>query len=337
MTATIVYTDGACLGNPGPGGWAWAVPAGRYASGAAELTTNQRMEIQAALEATRALEGRLEIVSDSTYVVNCWRDRWWEAWLRNDWRNKAKKPVANRDLWEPLVDEFASGRITMRWVKGHSGDAFNDLVDKLAVEAANLQQGRTGTGTPDVSAVPEDDPTSGVDPRVPGGRRLVVTGHRPPDLGGYDDNPVASAVRRQLVEIFAAKRSMHDDLVAMTGMGLGAEQLGAEAAVEAGVPFVAVLPYPDPDAMWPEASRRRFRSLVEAAAGTVLLQMKKPETKLKAGAALARRDAWLARHAHEAVVVWDGADAIVGRAVRSLRDHVGEEDVWVLTPPSPAG
>jgi ribonuclease HI len=71
---TIAYTDGACLGNPGPGGWAWAVPDGPFASGAADRTTNQRMEIQAAYEAVRALPGPLLIMSDSTYVVNCFRD-----------------------------------------------------------------------------------------------------------------------------------------------------------------------------------------------------------------------------------------------------------------------
>src|SRR5207249_1688655 len=74
---TTVYTDGACLGNPGPGGWAWAIPGGRWASGAVPLTTNQRMEITAVLEAVRAIPGRVDVVSDSTYVVNCWRDRWW--------------------------------------------------------------------------------------------------------------------------------------------------------------------------------------------------------------------------------------------------------------------
>ncbi|MDQ6928318.1 MAG: ribonuclease HI, partial [Actinomycetota bacterium] len=100
---TEAYTDGACLGNPGPGGWAWAVPGAQYASGASPATTNQRMEIEAALEAVTTLDGLLEIVSDSTYVVNCFRDRWWEGWLARGWINKAKKPVANRDLWEPLI------------------------------------------------------------------------------------------------------------------------------------------------------------------------------------------------------------------------------------------
>src|SRR3954469_13234512 len=98
VDATEVYTDGACLGNPGPGGWAWALPGGRFASGPAELTTNQRMEISAALEALRALDGKVEVVSDSTYVVNCFRDRWWEGWMARGWVNSQKNPVANRDL-----------------------------------------------------------------------------------------------------------------------------------------------------------------------------------------------------------------------------------------------
>src|ERR1700733_8986941 len=96
---TVVYTDGACSGNPGPGGWAWAVPGGRFRSGHENPSTNQRMEIAAALDAVRSLDGPLEVVSDSTYVVNCFRDRWWEAWLARGWVNKARQPVKNRDLW----------------------------------------------------------------------------------------------------------------------------------------------------------------------------------------------------------------------------------------------
>src|SRR3954469_7675927 len=80
---TTIYTDGACQGNPGPGGWAWAVPEGRYESGAEARSTNQRMEIRAALGAVTGLEGPLTVVTDSTYVCNCFRDRWWESWLRN--------------------------------------------------------------------------------------------------------------------------------------------------------------------------------------------------------------------------------------------------------------
>jgi ribonuclease HI len=136
----VIYTDGACSGNPGPGGWAWAMaPTGEpQGSGGAASTTNQRMELQAVLEALRAIdlnEGRVEIVSDSTYVVNCFKDRWYLGWQRNGWRNSKRQPVANDDLWRPLIDLALSGPVSFRWVKGHSGDPMNDLVDALAVAA----------------------------------------------------------------------------------------------------------------------------------------------------------------------------------------------------------
>jgi ribonuclease HI len=169
-----VYTDGACSGNPGPGGWAWAVaPEGTpRGSGGERSTTNQRMELQAVLEALRSLiaaapvapgptaedvpadlfaaadrasapassaasaVGPIEVVSDSTYVVNCFRDGWWVRWQANGWRNAKKQPVANADLWRPLVDLVAGHDVRFRWVKGHSGDPMNDLVDRLAVAAA---------------------------------------------------------------------------------------------------------------------------------------------------------------------------------------------------------
>jgi ribonuclease HI len=145
-TPIRAYTDGACSGNPGPGGWAWVVPGGPYAAGWDGRTTNQRMEITAALEAVRAHqagelgEGPLTVVSDSTYVVNCFRDRWWEGWLRRGWINSQKKPVANRDLWEPLIELVrARGDVSFEWVKGHNGDEWNDRADALAVEACQLQ------------------------------------------------------------------------------------------------------------------------------------------------------------------------------------------------------
>jgi ribonuclease HI len=95
------------------------------------------MEIRAALEAVRALDGPLLVVSDSTYVVNCFRDRWWEGWLARGWLTSARKPVANRDLWEPLIGAFRErGDIAFGWVKGHSGHPMNDFVDALAVAAS---------------------------------------------------------------------------------------------------------------------------------------------------------------------------------------------------------
>ena len=135
---TVVFTDGACAGNPGRGGWAWAVaPGGEpYGSGGAAHSTNQRMELQAVLEALRSLPGQLTIVSDSTYVVNCFRDRWWVKWKANGWKNSQKQPVANTDIWMPLVELVVERQPTFRWVKGHSGDPMNDLVDRLAVAAS---------------------------------------------------------------------------------------------------------------------------------------------------------------------------------------------------------
>ena len=133
--ALEVWTDGACSGNPGPGGWAWATRDGRQDSGGEPGTTNQRMEIRAALEAVRALDGPLVVVSDSTYVVNCFRDGWWKGWLARGWVTSAKKPVVSRDLWEPLITAVNErGDVSFRWTKGHSGDEMNDLVDRLAVE-----------------------------------------------------------------------------------------------------------------------------------------------------------------------------------------------------------
>ena len=110
------------------------------------------MEIQAALEAIRAFPvGPLVVVTDSTYVANCFRDRWYVKWHTNDWRNSKKEPVANKDRWEPLVELFLAipDRVQFRWVKGHSGDRLNDLVDRLAVEAANTQRAASAGLLPD--------------------------------------------------------------------------------------------------------------------------------------------------------------------------------------------
>lgn len=140
MSETVViYTDGACSGNPGPGGWAWAVaPTGQPSqSGAEPHTTNQRMEIYAALDALRTYENdprTIRIVSDSNYVVKCFNDRWWEGWLKRGWKNSQRQPVANRDLWEPLIELVnRRGGIEFEWVKAHNGDPMNELVDQMAV------------------------------------------------------------------------------------------------------------------------------------------------------------------------------------------------------------
>jgi ribonuclease HI len=108
------------------------------------------MELTAVLDAVRSLGGPLEVVSDSTYVVNCFKQRWWVKWVANGWVGSTKKPVANRDLWEPLVELYREvpGRLEFRWVKGHGADPFNDLVDRLAVAAAGEQRGGEGERPP---------------------------------------------------------------------------------------------------------------------------------------------------------------------------------------------
>jgi ribonuclease HI len=336
---TLAYTDGACSGNPGPGGWAWAVPGGRYASGAEAASTNQRMELTAAFEAVRAIEGPLEVVSDSTYVVNCFRDRWYEGWHRRGWKNSKKEPVANRDLWEPFIDVvLARGDVTFRWVKGHSDDPMNDLVDRLAVEAATTQEGRAGEGEPDDLGPPDAPGSSrprtgsGRDRRLPDGRLVLVAGHRPSELGGSGDNPVAEGVRTRLGELLAGLVEVDGPLHVVSGLRLGAEQLGAEAALAQGLPVVAVLPYPAPDSPWPPEARRRFADTLGAVERTITLDAKVPTSKQGAGIALGKRDDWLARQVDSAVVVWDQADAAVGRLVRVLEDHLGPDQVLLVQP-----
>ena len=329
-----MYTDGACSGNPGPGGWAWAVaPSGPFAAGAEAQSTNQRMELKAVLEALTANEGPVEVRSDSTYVVNCFRDRWWEGWLKRGWVNSQKKPVANRDLWEPLIAEYRrrAGEISFTWVKGHGDDKLNDVVDRLAVEASLTQQARTGATLPGEEDLGPADLPAGRDARLPGGRLVAAFGHRPPELGGYGDNPVATRVREKLAGILAAKKQLHPDLWLLTGLLLGAEQLAAEAAREAGVPYIAVQPYPAPEKQWPSTSQDRYAELIRHAGAAVLLERTVPDSKPKFGAALARRDGWLAKHADEALVVWDGSDPALGKLVRTLEEKLGD-DVWIIDP-----
>jgi len=122
------------------------VPDGPWAAGAAADTTNNRMELQAVLEALAALEGcdPVEVVTDSTYIVHCFEQRWWAGWQRRNWRNSKKEPVKNRDLWEPLIEQVLARGVAFRWVKGHSADPWNDAADLLATAAADTQGGTRG-------------------------------------------------------------------------------------------------------------------------------------------------------------------------------------------------
>ena len=147
--APVVYTDGSCLGNPGRGGWAWAVPGGPFASGAEPRTTNQRMEITAVLEALRTLmgPGQADRGRERLDLRRQLLPRPLVGGLAAPGLEEhADKPVANRDLWEPLVELVLDARaptVGFRWVKGHCGDQWNDLVDALALDG-----GHDGGGPP---------------------------------------------------------------------------------------------------------------------------------------------------------------------------------------------
>ena len=132
----IAYTDGACSGNPGPGGWGVWLQAGKHEKelcGGEKDTTNQRMELQAAIEALKALKkpSAITIVTDSKYVLNGITD-WIHGWKKKGWKNSKKEPVANRELWEALDVLNQQHDVDWQWVKGHSGDEGNERADELA-------------------------------------------------------------------------------------------------------------------------------------------------------------------------------------------------------------
>ena len=131
-----IYTDGACSGNPGPGGWGVLILDGeerREFYGGEPETTNNRMELMAAIRALQetAEAGEVRLHTDSQYVKNGIND-WINNWKRNGWKTSARKPVKNQDLWQALDAEIAGRRIDWRWVKGHAGDPGNERADELA-------------------------------------------------------------------------------------------------------------------------------------------------------------------------------------------------------------
>ncbi|MGM0664585.1 MAG: ribonuclease HI [Thermodesulfobacteriota bacterium] len=134
-----IYTDGACSGNPGPGGYGAILKHGnqvREISGCERMTTNNRMEMRAVIEALSLLPGpfRVRIITDSDYVVKG-MTQWLPGWIQRNWVNAQKKPVLNRDLWERLLELSRPHEIEWRWVRGHDGHEENERCDRLAREA----------------------------------------------------------------------------------------------------------------------------------------------------------------------------------------------------------
>jgi ribonuclease HI len=136
----IIYSDGACKNNPGIGGWGCVILAGKHRKellGAEEKTTNNRMEMIAALSALKALTKPCQVVlyTDSQYLCNAFRQNWFKKWKKNGWRTSKGTPVLNKDLWTELLKQDKKHKIEWRWVKGHSDDEENNRCDELAVQA----------------------------------------------------------------------------------------------------------------------------------------------------------------------------------------------------------
>lgn len=142
LPRVTIYTDGSCLGNPGPGGYAAVLLSGPHRKELAQGfsgTTNNRMEIMAVIAGLESLKTRsaVEIVTDSQYVKKAFTDRWLAGWQKNGWKTAAKQPVKNQDLWKRLVPLIEAHQVTWRWVRGHSGDPENERCDQLARGAAS--------------------------------------------------------------------------------------------------------------------------------------------------------------------------------------------------------
>ncbi|PIZ32026.1 MAG: ribonuclease HI [Alphaproteobacteria bacterium CG_4_10_14_0_8_um_filter_53_9] len=134
-----IYTDGACSGNPGPGGWAYLIVWNdhqKQGSGGVKHTTNNRMELTSPAEALKALKEpcKADIYTDSQYVQKGMTE-WVKGWIRKGWKNSQNKPVENREYWENLIAAAAPHQVKWHWVKGHAGHPENELVDELAVAA----------------------------------------------------------------------------------------------------------------------------------------------------------------------------------------------------------
>ena len=141
LTKVTIYTDGACSGNPGPGGWAAILMVGdvkKELCGGEPSTTNNRMELLAVINGLKALTRPCEVdlYSDSAYVVNAFQQNWIGKWVRNGWRNSAKAEVANSDLWQELLTLTQRHKVNFIKVKGHADNEFNNRCDVLAVECS---------------------------------------------------------------------------------------------------------------------------------------------------------------------------------------------------------
>ena len=238
------------------------------------------MELMAVLKAVTAVDGPIEIYSDSSYVVKCFNDQWYKGWLSRGWKNSQKKPVANRDIWEPLIEEYLrdAERLQFFWVKGHSGDEMNDLVDALAVaEVEKLKE--AASNIPAYEDVEVPWPTQ---------RAVAVIGDR-------IENQLAAG---------SSIEQLNTDSIVVSGLRRGLELELAERTVSSGRKLAVVLPFVDPVAHWSTEHQDRFTALLEQAEWVVQL----PGDKLDLVASLAGRNEWIQRSVI-AVITNDDATA----------------------------
>jgi ribonuclease HI len=151
MKSITIYTDGACLGNPGPGGYGVVLLYGesrKELSGGYRRTTNNRMELTAAIRGLAALKEpcQVQLVSDSAYLVNAIEKGWARRWQTNGWRRQDKKPAENRDLWEDILKLCDKHQVRFEWIRGHTGHPENERCDRLAVLAAQSLELPEDTG-----------------------------------------------------------------------------------------------------------------------------------------------------------------------------------------------
>jgi ribonuclease HI/uncharacterized phage-like protein YoqJ len=326
---TLVYTAGVREPGADVAGWAWVVPAGRFACGASSRAPRTRMQLAAIVEALRALPGQLEIVTDAPDVAATFLEDRWPAWEARGWRSRAGREIPDRDLWESLVAACrerggpdAVQIVTMNEPTNRgSGYPVHHTAAELARAAAASGRSWSGDEVPEaVTAGPVVEHGSG---NHLTGFPLGVFGPKPPGLGGFPPNPVLDRLRSRLAGIITTAAARHHDLRLVCGLRPGTELAAAEAAVEVGVPVDVVLPYPDPVRSWPEKSQEQFRQGLKLADRVLILQKRMPTSRHQAGLGLARKDAWVVRRLATAVLVWDGRDETFRAVHRDLQAHLG--------------
>lgn len=211
-----IYTDGSCQEKIG--GWAWWNPETKeHASGIERASTNQRMELKAALEAvnTYFAQPQITIISDSRYLVNCFGERWFVRWFDNDWVTGKGQEIANRDIWEPLLELVSEhGNVKFQWVKGHSGDPGNDKADALAQAAVRRIKRKIDKANKEKTRESQESTKPATDKLQRSGKSAKSAKSKKPRNSGARKEPSTSSAQPR-----ASRRVPSEEAVAATGNG----------------------------------------------------------------------------------------------------------------------